>query len=279
MPAWTNATATTAGVLRKDELARHVDLRRSACSPAVAPWVENYWTLSWCMPDGVNFVSHVLPHPTCSLTVERGHTRPEIGAEPVVVTGVMTSRFDADLRGWGWVLGVKFRPGGLAAYAGRSARSWSDRVLGSGSVLPLELVETMRSLDHRDPLERQVRTMDDALAAIRPDRTDPRYAHLLRIITDMLADRSLVSVAQVENRCGLPARALQRLFEHYVGVGPKWVLARYRMHDVIVELDAGYQASLTDLAHQYGWYDQAHFNREFVATTGVTPGEYRASVS
>ena len=91
----------------------------------------------------------------------------------------------------------------------------------------------------------------------------------------MLADRSLLRVAQVEEQCGVGTRTLQRLFERYVGVSPKWVLSRYRMHDVVTDLDAGYGGSLADLAAKYGWFDQAHFTREFTDLVGVPPGSYQ----
>jgi len=91
----------------------------------------------------------------------------------------------------------------------------------------------------------------------------------------MLADRSMVRVVQVEAASGLGTRSLQRLFARYVGVSPKWVLARYRMHDVVTDLDAGYGGSLADLAAKYGWFDQAHFTREFTDLVGVPPGAYQ----
>ena len=57
-----------------------------------------------------------------------------------------------------------------------------------------------------------------------------------------------------------------------MGVWPKWVLARYRMHDAVADLDTGWDGTLTDLAERYGWYDQAHFTRDFAALVGVTRG-------
>lgn len=263
-------------MLRADALARHLDLQRMGCSAGVAPWVEGYWGLRWSLPDGASFVSQVVVHPSCSLTVERGHPRPELGPDPVVVTGVVTTRFETELSGSGWVLGVKFRPGGLAALTGLSARPWRDRVLPAAEVLPLRVVDLLRGLVDDRPVVDQARNLDDALGGIRPVDDDPRYTKVLRIVTMMLGDRSLLTVAEVEDRCGLSARALQRLFERYLGVGPKWVLARYRIHDAVTELDTGYDGSLIDLAHRYGWYDQAHFTRDFTGTTGVSPGEYRA---
>ncbi|WP_421119064.1 helix-turn-helix transcriptional regulator [Aquihabitans daechungensis] len=118
-------------------------------------------------------------------------------------------------------------------------------------------------------------TAEAELDAIAGSHEDPRYDQVLEVVADMLGDRSLVAVAEVGERHGVSVRTLQRLFTDYVGVGPKWVLARYRMHDAVTELDEGYDGPLADLALRYGWYDQAHFTRDFTALIGVTPGQYR----
>jgi transcriptional regulator GlxA family with amidase domain len=97
------------------------------------------------------------------------------------------------------------------------------------------------------------------------------------VVEDMLGERSLLRVDQVAERHDLSRRALERLFARYVGVGPKWVLARYRMHDAVSALDAGYAGSLADLAATYGWFDQAHFGRDFTALVGVPPRDYRST--
>lgn len=34
-------------------------------------------------------------------------------------------------------------------------------------------------------------------------------------------------------------RTLQRLFNDYVGIGPKWVINRYRIHEAIARVQAG----------------------------------------
>ena len=66
-------------------------------------------------------------------------------------------------------------------------------------------------------------TAESALASLRPPEDD-RYDEVLTIVADMLVDPSLLTVAQVGARHGLSTRSLQRLFHHYVGVNPKWVL-------------------------------------------------------
>ncbi|MFC7487154.1 DUF6597 domain-containing transcriptional factor [Knoellia sp. CPCC 206453] len=268
-------TATFAGILRPDQLAEFVQVRRWPAGERVSRWVENHWSLAWDLPDGASFASEVLPHPTCSLTVERGdHPRPALGGEEVVVTGVVTRRFDVEVRGRGRVAGMRFRPGGLAALSGQSARTWTDRTVAATEVVPRGIVEGLAALDLDGDVEGAMGIVEAGFPD--PDGPDGRYDRVLRIVTDMLGDRSIVAVSEIEQRHGVSGRTLQRDFLHYVGAGPKWVLGRYRMHDVVAALDDGYDGSLTDLALRHGWYDQAHFTRDFTALVGVPPSRYRS---
>ena len=273
MAARTNPTTTQAGVLRPEEFARHVTLARLPVADPLAPWVENYWTVRWDLPSGRTFLSATLPHPCHNLTVERGVTRDGATA-PVVVTGVVTRRFEVTAQGRGWTFGAKFRPGGLAALAGLEARVLRDRTVPAREVLPAHVVDALDGLgpevDDQGCADRFDEVLKDLATA-----PDPSYDRVLDVIGTMLDDRGLLRVADVEARCGIGERTLQRLFARYVGVSPKWVLARYRMHDAVGELDAGYAGALADLAARYGWFDQAHFTRDFTRLVGEPPSAYQ----
>ena len=274
-PRGSGATASTAGILRPETFARHVDLRRLPPAPDLAPWVENHWVLRWDLPEGVAYPSQVLPHPTCNLTVERGLRRPGTPDAAVLVTGPVTRRFDVETTGRGWVWGVRFRPGGLPALAGVDAGGLAERTVAASEVLPDDVVAALDAVhDTGLPPESDRLRVESALRPLAGE-PDPDHQLVLALVAEMLADRSLLRVAQLTERHGLAPRRLQRLFRRYVGVGPKWVLARYRMHDVLAALDAGHDGSLADLAAEHGWYDQAHFTRDFTALVGVTPGRYR----
>lgn len=279
MSARKNATSTTSGILRPAEFARYASLERLACAPMLSPWVENHWLLRWDLPPGRRFVSSTLPHPVCTVSVELGHPRAGVGAERVLVTGVQTTRFDVTTAGFGWVFGVKFRPGGLAALLGLDASTLTDRLMPAGELLPAATLLTLRSLgpDLEPPVA--AGRADEALGPLTSTAPDPAYDTVLRIVADVLGDRSVQRVAQIVERHGLSGRHLERLFSRYVGVRPKWLLARYRMHDVVSVLDAGYDGSIADLAAEHGWYDQAHFARDFSALVGVPPSAYRRAGS
>jgi transcriptional regulator GlxA family with amidase domain len=90
----------------------------------------------------------------------------------------------------------------------------------------------------------------------------------------MVQDRALVRVDQVAALGSLSVRSLQRLFATYLGVSPKSVLARYRLQDAAAAIDAGQVEDLAGLAVSLGWFDQAHFSRDFRAVVGMPPSAY-----
>ena len=86
-------------------------------------------------------------------------------------------------------------------------------------------------------------------------------------------DRSVRRVDGFARDHGLTVRRLQRLFLTHVGVDPKWVIRRYRLHEAI-ERAAGGTPDWAGLAAELGYSDQAHLVRDFTAVTGVSPGAY-----
>lgn len=260
------------GVLRPEEMARHISFDETDPSTGAAPWVERVWSVTWDLPDGVEHISSIVPHPSVSLTVERGEVDRDGAHGPGVwVTGVMTHRFDAVCRGRGGVVGVKFHPGGFSALTGLPAAELTDRsrpadALVAGSQVLADL-----------PLA--ARTAGPSLCALveglgRRRGPDTGYARVT-LVVEQLRDPSVTRVDDLADRCGLSVRSLQRLLRQYVGVGPKWMVARRRLHDAVATLDEGYDGSLADLAATAGWYDQNQFARDFTALVGTTPGAYR----
>ncbi len=73
-------------------------------------------------------------------------------------------------------------------------------------------------------------------------------------------------------------RALQRLFSRYVGVSPKWMIKRYRLHEAIERVAAGRAVNWSRLALDLGYFDQTHFIKDFKALVGRTPADYEKTI-
>jgi AraC-like DNA-binding protein len=90
-------------------------------------------------------------------------------------------------------------------------------------------------------------------------------------------DRSIVRAEQVAAMAGMNLRRLQRVFNEFVGIGPKWVIRRYRLQEAALKLIGGARIDMPDLALQLGYFDQAHLIRDFRAAVGKTPAEFAKS--
>jgi AraC-like DNA-binding protein len=278
VPSWKNATtldraATLRGILRPAETVERAGLRRDApVSEPLRPFVERYWSVRWDLTGQPPFRSEVLSHPSVNVSVESG-TEPRFGVPmpAVLVHGVVTRRFTVDLTGAGRVSAVKFRPGGFAAFTGvLPAR---DSVVPLRAELGMAGADLLAAVHAEDDDDARAAVLDATLLARAPTPPDA-YVDLLGLVAAMTEDRSLVRVDQVASLGGLSVRSLQRLFAAYVGVSPKAVLARYRLQDAAAAIDAGEVDDLADLAASLGWFDQAHFSRDFRSVVGVTPSSY-----
>jgi AraC-like DNA-binding protein len=214
----------------------------------------------------------VLSHPSVNLSIESG-SAPRFGfALPAaLVHGVVTRRFTVDLNGWGRVTAVKYRPGGFRACTGdQPARNSVTRLTSAFGLDPAALTAAVLAED--DDADRAA-VLDAALAPLAPP-TERAYLELQGLLGAMVEDRSLVRVDQVAALGSLSIRSLQRLFARYLGVSPKSVLARYRLQDAAAAIDAGSVDDLAGLAVSLGWFDQAHFSRDFRAVVGMPPSAY-----
>jgi AraC-like DNA-binding protein len=221
----------------------------------------------------------VITHPAFHLTITTvmDGTGRSCRAE---FSGVVTRTFAVDLHGRGRVVGAKFRPGGFTALTGEPAYAFTDRRVPLDRLVRASAVDRLlsRVAAAPDDPDVAVAALDQLISGLVPRRAPTAYPLLLAVVADMLADHTLSRVEDVAGRHGLSVRGLQRLFRRFVGVGPKCVLQRYRLHDAVTAIDSDprVMADLAGLAASLGWSDQSHFTHDFTAAVGVSPHAYAA---
>jgi AraC-like DNA-binding protein len=255
------------GVLHLRSGRRRFEVTRSRPSPALAELVEHYWTVSWDLRGHEPHTQHTLPHPSVHLVAERDRSG---------VMGVSTGRFTRQLEGQGRAFGIRFRPAGFHPFLGAPVAALTDRrvavaeVFGpAGDRLVAELLAAAG--------QARLVTAAEAFLLARPPGPDANVARVNRVVDQIMADRDIARVADVTDRTGIGTRRLQRLFATYVGVPPKWVIRRARLHEAVERLDRGDDLDLAFLARELGYFDQAHFARDFRAAVGRPPTAYARS--
>lgn len=99
---------------------------------------------------------------------------------------------------------------------------------------------------------------------------------LADLVRRMAVDDSLIRVEQLVDQSGWSRRTLQRRFRRGVGIGPTWVLARFRLQEAALALERDWAVDLARLAVRLGGYDRAHLTNDFRNLLGEGPGQYAA---
>jgi len=260
----TRQTATEHGILELHEQAFTLD--RVPVRPHLADLADRHWLVSWELPPGRRSVVQLLPHPCVNLVFD--------GAT-VLVAGVGRELFSYPLEGRGQVFGVKFRPGGFYPFLRRPVVDITDTYLPLAALWGAADADRMTH-DLRDARGDRDALIEAAEAHLEKHRPapDPEVETIGRIVEALLRDRAITRVEDVTDRFGLSARTLQRLFQRYVGVTPKWVLKRYRLHEAAARLADRPGRPWAEVAADLGYFDQSHFIRDFTRAVGLTPTAY-----
>jgi len=92
---------------------------------------------------------------------------------------------------------------------------------------------------------------------------------------DKLAEKAgLVEIGALAAELGWSRKRLIAEFRDGIGLPPKTLARIFRFHRAVERLTGAASARFAELAHECGYYDQAHFNRDFREFAGSTPGEF-----
>ncbi len=255
------------GILNLKAGEKKFDLTRLLPSEDLAPFVAHYWIVTWDLRGQEPYVSEVLSHPSVHLAIERGRTE---------IYGVVKQKFIRKIEGQGRTFGVKFHPGAFYPFVNFPVSRLTDKRVSLESALGLD-TQALESavLAHED--ERASMAEVERFLRTRLPARDETVDRVRSIVERIIADPELVKVDALVEEFGLGKRALQRLFSQYVGVGPKWVIQRFRLHEAaeqLAKLGPGETPRLADLAASLGYFDQAHFIKDFKALVGQSPADY-----
>jgi AraC-like DNA-binding protein len=85
-----------------------------------------------------------------------------------------------------------------------------------------------------------------------------------------------VSIGDLCEQAGVSTTHLAHRFKQIVGITPKRLARTYRFAKVVLSVDAAEVVDWGELACRAGYFDQAHFVKDFQTFTGSTPTEYLA---
>jgi AraC-like DNA-binding protein len=254
------------GMLRKHLPAGKMRHARRCPADDLAFWIAHYWMIRWDLRGCEPYVAESLPHPNVHVIFETAGS---------VVAGVQTRMFSRVLEGQSQVFGIKFKPGGFRPFLKFATSKLADRVVAAESILGKD-VNALEGILLSSGEENEKVEAANAFFRARMPKPDAVIEGVGRIVERILEERDIKTVDDLVDRTGIGKRSLQRMFNEYVGVSPKWVIRRYRLHELVERFNSNDEPRWADLALELGYFDQAHLINDFRSITGYSPTEYQA---
>lgn len=269
------------GMLRRGLKAGKMRHSRRRPAADLTPWIAHYWMIHWDLRGCPPYVAESLPHPNVHLIFEN---------QTATIAGVQTHKFSRVIEGEGRVFGVKFRPGGFRPFYKFPMSQLAGRTIPASRAFARDKDEDKdkdkdKDLEVFEQIALSSRKENEKVAAAnaffhaRMPVADPAIAVAGELVDVILQEPEIKTVDDLARRAGMSQRSLQRLFSEYVGATPKWVIRRYRLHELIEQFNSGAKLDWAQLALDLGYFDQAHLINDFKSIVGLTPVEYRKIIS
>jgi len=254
-------------IVRPTAAAQHIDVRRAVPSERWQPFLQYHWMVRWECPEP--FEQQVIPQPCVHVSAEWFEGRPRL-----LVNGITREPFVRTLTGTGHVLGAAFRPASFRAVLGEDLGVVSGRIVPIGDVVGPDDSAAAAQILRADATDEEMVTALEAYLDQLDPAPDPQADVLNALVDAAEQDRSLIRAEQLAELAGVSLRTLQRQFTAYLGIGPKWVVQRFRLLDAAAAAHSGTRTDWAALAAELGFSDQAHLTRAFTSVVGTPPATY-----
>ncbi|MBW7453176.1 DUF6597 domain-containing transcriptional factor [Paenibacillus sepulcri] len=241
---------------------------RYSPSTDLIPFIEHYWIVRWNLRGQEPHLQETLPHPSVHLVFEKDNSR---------IVGVFKGRFSVLLQEQGAVFGVKFLPGAYYPFLNNSVSTLTDRMVPFREIYGMSSQALEQRLFSQETAEQMIPLAESFIRERLPER-DLNVDLINTVVQTIISDRSIIKVDDIVRRFPVSKRQFQLLFRQYVGVSPKWIIQRYRLHEAVEKMDDGKIPDWSRLALELGYYDQAHFIHDFKSIVGTSPEIYTKKV-
>ncbi|MCC6613041.1 MAG: helix-turn-helix transcriptional regulator [Anaerolineae bacterium] len=170
------------------------------------------------------------------------------------------------------MLGVRFEPGGAHPFFDFPISELSNGVIDMDLIWGRFIDEARERLAEAISVEDKFRLMEALLLQRLSDRHGlDAVQHAVRAITQ---SEGHLPIRALSDAMGISHKHLNHQFKRMIGVTPKELARVMRLQAVLHTIDPRRPIDWADIAYRCHYYDQAHFNHDFQAFTGLSPTAY-----
>jgi AraC-like DNA-binding protein len=257
-------------------------MRYRTFSPSrrLAQYIECFWTLESREKTSLASPERILPDGCVELIFNRAdlfkryHFDGAIEIQPrTIIAGQMQHHALIEPTGRVKLFGVRFHPGGAHRFLRLPLSELTNRIISFDDVWPRFGRELAEKIDATGSIRERISTIEKAFIARLDQRLDDDK--LIDAVVKMIVARDgLVSIDRLQQNLGISDRHLERKFKTAVGISPKFFCRILRFQNVFRAVERHQNLGWSFIASECGYYDQAHFIRDFKEFSGQNPSAF-----
>ncbi len=168
---------------------------------------------------------------------------------------------------------VAFKPGAGYSLIQKSISNYTNKVFQAEEILGLEILELHKYLKEAKSPEIKFELVENWLES--QFNTDDFYTDIIRYAIEAIENSpTQINLSELSDKLGYSQKQFIQLFKKYVGLTPKQFHRIVRFNEILTTVENKENISWTIIAADCGYFDQAHFIKDFQSFSGINPKKY-----
>lgn len=191
-----------------------------------------------------------------------------------IISGLSNSYSDVSTFGQAGVVFVQFQPAGACHFFRFPLSEIENQSFDLSDVFNAEIKQIEEKLFESKTIQEKVFLIESFLMS--KFSPIPQYDQLLvdKGIQLIKQSRGQITANSLAEKLTSTPKSVERKFSNHLGKTPKQYIKLIRFQETLKDFSTHKHSSLTEYAYCNGYFDQAHFIRDFKTYSGYTPKEF-----
>lgn len=248
-------------------------------SPELLPFVKCYWTLD--DPGNETLVKQrIVPDGCMEMIFHYGDLYRQYLEDGTSILqprsfifGQITTYLEIAPTGKSGIFAARFLPEGLAPFLPAPVSALEDKAVDiytlfaeNGRTLEMEILNASNA-------KQRIQLIESFLLSLleQPQTIDTITKACVEAI---IRSQGHLGMLELADQVNINRRNMERRFASVIGISPKQLSKVVRLQATLRMLEQKNFSNLTSLAYENGYYDQAHFIKDFREFTGMSPKSF-----
>jgi AraC-like DNA-binding protein len=192
------------------------------------------------------------------------------------VIGQLTQPLEIEPTGRTGIFSVRFRPEGFLLFSTIPIKEMENRAVSLEKLFGKDGQEIEERILNTHSISERINLIETFLLSRLAD-TQTIDRIIKSTVETILTANGQLSIDELSKQININRRQLERKFSSAIGLSPKQLSRTIRLQAMLKILLNKNFTSLTTLAYEGEFYDQAHFIKDFKEFTGFTPKQFFGS--